>query len=243
MLSDNPGQWINPRHLSVEATAEYASRFSDDAYGSICFDDFLLEERLNPLRRVFSSDAEFKEICGLYVRDSYVSPDYLSRGRQEVSPEEWERSEPSRRLDRELLLERFRPDTLMGPGALTYVTFFTFIQSPAFLAFLNRIAGLELSGMEGTQTRITRVGHRVGPHIDASRQRKLCAVLYVNDGWRPSFGGRLIQHHPTGSSRSVDPLANRLVIFRSTPTALHEVEAVNESAGDWERWAVTIWFR
>jgi len=88
-------------------------------------------------------------------------------------------------------------------------------------------------------------GTKYNCHYDGGPgdQRRLTAILYVNEGWRPQDGGALMIYDkaPGGGAaekcwRSVHPCAGRFVLFRSD-CVLHKVAAT------WaKRYALTVFF-
>jgi SM-20-related protein len=80
---------------------------------------------------------------------------------------------------------------------------------------------------------------RYEAHVDQSPtsrgQRLISFVLYLNSDWKPADGGELIIS--TQPSFHIEPVAGRLVLFRSTDI-LHAVAETNK-----ERWSITGWFR
>jgi len=79
---------------------------------------------------------------------------------------------------------------------------------------------------------------RYARHLDAfpgGPNRRLTATYYLNAGWRPEHGGLLRLYLPDGP-RDVEPVLDRLVVFRSDRIE-HEVLAAAAP-----RWAVTAWY-
>lgn len=76
------------------------------------------------------------------------------------------------------------------------------------------------------------------PHRDTfadDPRRRITAILYLNQGWEPSWGGELRAYEPTGV-RDIAPNAGTFVLF-SSPHLRHEVLPVRH-----ERWAATAWY-
>ncbi len=87
-------------------------------------------------------------------------------------------------------------------------------------------------------------GARYARHVDAlpgDRNRLFTAIVYLNPDWRPEHGGRL-RAWVRGQPMEVDPLWDRLVIFRSEAVP-HEVLPAwvpRYSAAAWMRGAEAI---
>lgn len=76
------------------------------------------------------------------------------------------------------------------------------------------------------------------PHRDTFANdpaRRITAILYLNPGWEPSWGGELRAYEPDGV-RDIAPRAGMFVLF-SSPDLRHEVLPVRH-----ERWAATGWY-
>jgi len=75
----------------------------------------------------------------------------------------------------------------------------------------------------------------------ASNEDTIASFLYLTPGWSPEFGGQLHLYETgeqTTPSRSLAPLQNRLVSFRTKPMHWHAVERVC----NWERLSVlALW--
>ena len=227
--------WINPRHLLPESTERLAAAFADDPMDTIWLDDFLLPEHFSRLRRLFTDEGEFREIYSVY-------DDTAKGGVRKVDAEEWRTTDPARWFHHELKFLGPKPEHRLGLGIVTYLRYGTFLQSAAHLAFLHRITGIGLGGISSSLMRITRHGHRLERHSDVSRHRRLCSILYLSDGWNPAFGGRLRQFRADAPPRSLDPLPNRLALFRPSVEDEHEVEHLTDQAIHYDRCAMTTWY-
>ena len=76
------------------------------------------------------------------------------------------------------------------------------------------------------------------PHRDTFADdpaRRITAILYLNRGWEPSWGGELRAYEPDGV-RDIAPRAGTFVLFSSAHLR-HEVLTVHH-----DRWAVTAWY-
>ncbi len=104
---------------------------------------------------------------------------------------------------------------------------------------LNRDAWLGLRRFAVQIARYPGEGHGYVRHTDALAgdvNRRITAILYLNDGWAPDWGGHLVASTPDGPIR-VAPTLDRLVIFRSEAVP-HEVEPAFRP-----RRALTAWYR
>ncbi|PWC56396.1 2OG-Fe(II) oxygenase [Azospirillum sp. TSO22-1] len=227
-------RWIDPRHLHPDSMERMASSFAGDPLNTIWLDDFLMPEPFANLQRVFATEGAFEQVHRLYER--------AADGRaRDVTPEEWRDAEPGRRFHDEMRFAGPKPEHRLSPGMVTHVRFRMFLQSAAHLAFLHRLTGLCAGVAPFSLLRITRYGQRLDRHNDFNHGRTLCSVLYFGTGWQPTFGGRLRQYEGDALVRALDPLPNRLVLFRPT-LEQHDVEPLGPAAAHWERWAMTTWY-
>lgn len=76
---------------------------------------------------------------------------------------------------------------------------------------------------------VTMPGGLLDVHVDGNYHdatglnRRLNAILYLNPGWQPDWGGEFGVYDPTGTQclKKVPPLFNRLVIFDSHDYSFH----------------------
>lgn len=214
-MTSNLHDWINPRHLDHAAMAAAATHFAEDPCSTVWFDDFLTPNRLEALRMIYESDGDFH-------------PWYGDFGGISHSDTGWE-----------LVLKSPKPGRHAGTGYLTYLLLCNVINSPAFAGYLARITGIRPDAIQGLQVRITPPGHRVKPHTDNIKNRRLCLVLYPGRHWQPGYGSRFLQMREGRVVRELEPLPNRLVIFKVSDQSLHAVEPLAETAPP--RWGLTIW--
>lgn len=120
-------------------------------------------------------------------------------------------------------------------------------QNPAFKAVhdafealrtgLNQKAYLGLRRFELQLAVYPGHGERYQRHKDAfvgDDNRRMTAIVYLNDAWRPEHGGQL-RIHGNGEVE-LWPLLDRLVVFTSSRVE-HEVLPSHA-----ERWAMTAWY-
>ncbi len=104
---------------------------------------------------------------------------------------------------------------------------------------LNEAAWLGLRRFELQLACYPGGGARYAAHRDAfagDPSRRVTAICYLNDGWRPEHGGELVVHGPEGP-RAIAPVLDRLLVFLSD-RVLHEVQPVYAP-----RFAATAWYR
>ena len=105
---------------------------------------------------------------------------------------------------------------------------------------LNRSCWLGLVRFSVQVARFPGDGTGYAPHRDAlvgAANRRVTAIVYLNEGWRPEHGGALHVREPGGLDREILPELDRLVLFLSDRVE-HEVRPAFR-----ERWAVTAWYR
>lgn len=111
--------------------------------------------------------------------------------------------------------------------------------TPCFEALrleLNRTAYLGLQRFDLQLARYD-AGARYVRHRDAfpgGDNRRVTAIVYLNEAWCPEHGGQLRLH--VEPPVDVEPVLDRLVVFLSARVE-HEVLPSNA-----ERWAVTAWY-
>lgn len=122
------------------------------------------------------------------------------------------------------------PDEATGALAEA-VSHFTALMQP-----LNEAAWLGLRSFD-LQLSHYGPGAHYGRHLDAfpgKDNRRVTAIVYLNEHWQPAHGGLLRLH--LEPPINLEPTLDRLVIFRSE---LVEHEVLESKA---DRWALTAWF-
>jgi Rps23 Pro-64 3,4-dihydroxylase Tpa1-like proline 4-hydroxylase len=123
--------------------------------------------------------------------------------------------------------------TAFGPVAETIVHA---LNSAPFVSSLEKLTGIDSlipdPHLRAAGYMQVRPGGFLGLHYDFATQRELKldrrinALLYLNRGWRPEWGGQLELHSNDSLQAkrhqevTIEPLFNRLLIF-NTPNALH----------------------
>lgn len=106
----------------------------------------------------------------------------------------------------------------------------------ALMHAVNEAAWLGLRAFDLQLARY-QPGAKYVRHRDAfpgDDNRRLTAIVYLNDGWLPAHGGVLRLH--VEPPVELEPRLDRLVVFRSERIE-HEVIAARA-----ERWALTAWY-
>jgi 2OG-Fe(II) oxygenase superfamily len=125
-----------------------------------------------------------------------------------------------------------KSDRLVIPAELAAVI--DELNSPRFVAFLERLAGIPAlladHGLMGGGLHQSAAGGYLNVHADftghphrPSWRRRLNLLLYLNDGWRDSYGG-FLELWDAAMQRCVQriaPIFNRAVIFRTGPDSFH----------------------
>jgi len=113
------------------------------------------------------------------------------------------------------------------------------LSSPAFLTDLEYITGIPKlladPKLEGGGMHITGSGGRLDVHVDfnflADRKlhRRLNILVYLNDGWDPSWGGavELWDKDVERCHHALAPEFNRCVVFETSNASFHGVQPVH----------------
>ncbi len=127
----------------------------------------------------------------------------------------------------------------LGPA---YRSLDVLVRGPAFRGLVSTITGIERLQYDpeyvGGGTHENRHGQELDPHVDfnfhprSNQHRRLNLILYLNDEWRPEWGGCLDLHldpyRPPGEDtiERIVPEFNRCVIFETTERSWHGFEPI-----------------
>lgn len=222
------GDWIDDAHLSDAAIRAHGAAFRDGAGRAVVLDGILKLGKLAALRRLFAGDGRFEQVFGLFDRSPHG-----------VTAKEYAAADPANRFYtyRNLI----GPTQAMAPGFLAHLLFVKLTESPEWLDWLGAIAGADLPARTAMHARIMSDGLSMKPHDDRGHGA-LCAVLYLSEGWSPSFGGHFEQTLPEGGAFDVAPLANRMILFAPESGLPHGVAPFTPEIGGWERWSYSLWY-
>lgn len=166
------------------------------------------------------------------VLDDLVPAEFLRRVVDEVpSPQEW-KSHPdwTRRQQNSAVKLAVSADSALGPATRQLLYQFN---SSAFLSFLESLTGIE--GLIPDPHYFGGGIHQIEPggylkiHADynihplLNLDRRLNALLYLNEDWHDEWGGHLELWDlgMTHAVQKIAPVFNRLVIFTTTDTSFH----------------------
>jgi len=233
------GDWIDRRHLCRGAMASYRARFESDALTSLVLDDFVLEGRLSLLQRCFHQDAVLSRNYGLIEPLADGRPSFAERAVDEAT---FNRSPEQSRLARESVMAGHAVGRRASEGWMANLDFIDLLGSSFFAEYLTAITGIRHLDEMSFLPRVMKWGDFCRAHDDTAGTRRLCMLFYVDDGWRPGFGGRF-QHVVNGKSvRNVEPLANRVLIHEPRIDQIHQVESFTRKALRWERSSYSVWY-
>ena len=240
-------EWLRQEHLDPERLRAARERFEQSRFRSVALDDFLRDDVMDSLAHFLTSDAKRVEKHMLYGSAEEGAADFGF-----VTKEKWLDAEPRRRLSRFGLMRglpseappsallmalRLRDDLgcRLTPQMMTFLRLHLALSNPRFTRVWETVTGLPLGLADIRQVNIMRRGDFIGPHDDFYANRRLTVLLYVAPGWTEDLGGSLTFVAPDGSSESIPVRHNRLVLFEVSKTIKHQVEPIEEAAGDRQR--------
>ncbi|HEX7338920.1 MAG TPA: 2OG-Fe(II) oxygenase, partial [Rhodanobacteraceae bacterium] len=132
----------------------------------------------------------------------------------------------------------------------TYARLDDVIKSPAFLAFVGRLTGIDGLLYDpwylGGGTHESKNGVSLDPHVDFNFHpserwhRRLNLIVYLNPEWDAAWGGNLElfadPHAQATPDHSISPVFNRCVIFETSERSWHAFDPIRLPA---ERAALT----
>ena len=183
-----------------------------------------LQELGPTLRQSFSTAKPFPHV----VLDNLFDPLFLAQIVEEFPrPDQimWTRYEEQRQV--KLASNR---DETFGPAARLFLYH---LNSAPFIDFLTAVTGIEGlipdSHFEGGGMHQIERGGKLAIHADFNKHRttgldrRLNALLYLNEEWRDDYGGYFEMWDKSMQScvKRVAPLFNRLLIFATTDFTFH----------------------
>lgn len=224
------GRWIQPQHLGPQGLAEHRGRYRTGVDRFTVIDDLLIPDRLARIR-------------GVLQEEGVMEAAYKLRGSENwVTREQYEAAPDGDRFIHELIYRRPNPGREMSPAVLADARLRLELASAPFAEWLSAVVGVPAGEVEHVNLKSLRRHHILRWHSDASAGRTLCMILYLHEGWRPDYGGRLLMRRQDGGVEEIEPLFNRLVVFDPHAGTVHAVEPLSDAAGEWERFNYSIWF-
>ncbi len=221
--------WLNKMHAAAppKMTAEEAAARAGNA---LVIDNFLRADVLEKLQMFFEKDAVWKDTYGISSKETAAS---LAR---------YEAAEPSEKLYHILSCAMEPVAGPMTPGWIAWVFLSKFFGSTEFLRFVADASGVVPAHFQGYACHTMQRGHYINAHSDRGKNRILCGVLYIGSGWQPGFGAEFEILRDGLTTDLVEPLANRLVLFRPRSASLHRVRPITAAAKDWARRSISLWW-
>jgi hypothetical protein len=222
--------WIQPHHLKAAELEHISAELLETPEKTTVLDGFLAPEQFETLTELFYGDGAFEQ---KYKRKGY---------RLHVSAAEFEAVGSDNQFLTHLQLEGPATGMEMRRSVLRDLLFRRFLGGPA-KRFFSACVKAPIDAVENINAKILGVEHFLKPHSDAVVGRKLCCVLYMSTDWTPSLGGRFELHLDGEIIRTIEPIANRLIIFQPGTRYLHAVEQFTEAGRDWRRCNYSFWYR
>jgi hypothetical protein len=198
---------IDYDRLLAESDAMADAFANADPFPHIVIDDFLPDDFISALNTSFPDFARKKKSGSTHI------PVILEDGSEAQLGKEW--------LSREQLVP------------LIYRRLYWELNNNPFVALLEKITGvaglLADPHLAGGGVHRTRPGGYLKVHADFNRHpqygldRRLNLLIYLNEDWRPEYGGdlELWTADMQKCVQKIAPIAGRCVIFRTTTTSFH----------------------
>jgi hypothetical protein len=141
--------------------------------------------------------------------------------------------------------ERFAKSNLRSAVYLAEYgyAFASMLHSAAFLYFMTEITGIQAllpdPYLSGAGYRVMEGGAKFEVHADTNHDghcglhRRLAMMIYLNQAWRPEFGGQLElwNQDATRCEKVIEPVFNRTVIMEIGDRNFHAVQPVASGSG------------
>ena len=128
---------------------------------------------------------------------------------------------------------------------------FCYLNSQQFISKLKKITGIKKLypdvGLHGGGMHLHGQGDKLNMHLDYSihpklkLQRKLNLIIYLGEGWDPSWGGQLHLQSKTNTTK-IDTLFNRAIIFDTTQNSYHGLPDPIQCPEDKYRKSIAVYY-
>jgi len=163
-----------------------------------------------------------------------VIDDFLQPGAAEAAIAEFPPLDPDRWNNYLHVNERKFSNTDPSTWGPTLQRILEELNSPRFVRFIGNLLGIDNiiadPSLEGGGLHQSTTGGFLNIHSDytvhphnRTWQRRANILLYLNDGWKPEYGGdlELWSADMRGCVEKVSPVANRVLIFTTGATSFH----------------------
>ena len=223
--------WVQEQHLDEPSLRNYRERFEGNRARVLHLEDFLVPSVADKLGAFLENEAQFEPQFGLYSE-----PD------RPATEAEWLSSDESDHLFRFSKLVGTAPEFQLSPNAMVYIRFRKALSDPSFIAFFERVSGLQLESQDDFGSHSMGRGDFLLPHDDNSRGRSLAIVAYLSPEWDPRFGGGLRIDDEGGVTTTIVATFNSIVMFDVAAKTTHAVEPIRDDAGDRRRLTIGGWY-
>ncbi len=193
--------------------------------GEMVLDLSRLERALPELTEGYSSAQPFPHV----VLDDFLTPDAARRASAEFPPQD-----PQHWINYVHVNEKKFANPDPGSWGPMLQSVAEELNSDRFVRFLCRLTGIDDlitdASMEGGGLHQSLAGGFLNVHADftvhplhPNWRRRVNLLLYFNEDWPPEYGGglELWSKDMKRCEKSVEPLANRVLIFSTDPDSFH----------------------
>jgi len=222
--------------------AELREAIGDGENRHLIVDNVISSPLLKLLRDVSKSDGEFEEVLKLRsaAKESGAAPSSAPRGT--VSAQRFAHAEDNDKFINQRRLTGPKPGKEGSPAMNADTLLRRAFQSEGFLSWLTQITGITISRAGGINLKLHGPGSFLRRHSDERAGRKVCLVLYIHEDWQDEYAGRFLLHLADGTTKAIDPIPNRLILFDVRQKNAHEVEGLGDVPSGWVRINYSAWF-
>ena len=233
---------VDPAHLRADAIAAARTQFGDGANRHLVLDRFLAPHLLPLLRKAVAEDAEFEDNLKLASASKAEKPPGERSPRGKVDAGTFYAASAEDRFICQKRMTGAKRGHEGSPAMRVERFVREMLASTPLHEWLSAITGCEIAQSGGINLKLHGPGHFLKPHSDAREGRKLCAVIYLHEDWRPAYDGRFVLHLVDGGEKRIDTPPNRMILFEANGENIHAIEAIGEAPEGWWRVNYTVWF-
>ena len=218
--SNSLDYWIQPQHLSAEASSRYRAAFQTHAAGVLHIPNFLNDEVAHNIAQFLTQTNGFRPMYGIFSESAHFS-----------EMERWLAIPEEDRLFAFEVLGKLPDTEKEDPHYKLYRRLRNRWRKPFLYDYIGALTGIPLESLQFNNVVRMMPGHMIKPHSDKTGGDRLTLLLYLTPGWQTDYGGDLTVIDQQGDVTTYPPLFNSCLIFDIHKHKQHAVLEIKPGGG------------